>query len=310
MFRHYTISLIGASFFLGTIYTIIKAWAVYFFYIPKVLGIHVLNLGNFNVTLKDILYIFILYFATRLTYILISIAWDVFVSDYLRADNRFKGNFLALTKYILILLFIILAGALLGFTYRSLLVIGGALSVGIGFGLQNIANDFISGIIILFERPIHIGDIIEIDGNPTTIIKIGSRSTLGLTRDNTNVVIPNSQVISQKLVNWTHSDNIIAITLPVGVEYATDMNKMTTVVKKILDENVSILKNPKPLVTFDKFGDSSLDFKIRFWISDPISYEAIKHYVLTHITEEFRKNKITIPYPQRSIVLRTSRGHH
>ena len=200
---------------------------------------------------------------------------------------------------------IIIQGA--GINLSALTVLFGALGVGIGFGLQTITDNFISGIIILFEKPIKVGDRIEIDDVNGNVTNISIRATTVLTNDNVSIIVPNSEFVSGRVINWSHNDRNIRFRIPVGVSY----NEDTAIIKKLLlevaDENPSVLKEPKPDVFFDEFGDSSLNFKLIVWTSEftdrPMPFKSDLYFA---IFEKFREHKIEIPFPQRDLHLRSS----
>ncbi|MBN1114834.1 MAG: mechanosensitive ion channel [Oligoflexia bacterium] len=303
--RNFSNLFLNSALFIFTIMLVVKAWTSYIFIIPSLMDLSILSVGGHVVQIHHVLKIIAAYFVVRFIYILAVYWWDVFIFDYLDIDRKFEANFYALTKYSLILIFMLLCGSILGFTYRNLAIIAGALGVGIGFGLQNIANNFISGIILLFERPIRVGDVLEIDGDFVIVKHIGSRSTIVNTLNNSSIVIPNSHIISNNLINWTLSDNIIGLWVEVGVQYGTDTGKVTDIIAKVLDKNPQILKTPVPNILFSQFADSSLVFRVRFWIDNPLEYLNIKSTVMHEINRSFAKNGIVIPFPQRDVHIKS-----
>ena len=194
-----------------------------------------------------------------------------------------------------------------GIDLSSLGILAGALGVGIGFGLQNITNNFISGLIILFEQPIKVGDRVtvgEIQGN---IVKIAPRATTLVTNDNVTLIIPNSEFISNTVTNWSHNDQLVGLRYPFGVSYNADPEHVRRVVLEVLDNKEGILKDPKPDVLFDGFGDSSLDFNILLWTtaytSRPVTLKSELYY---EIFKKFKEEGIEIPFPQRDLHIRSS----
>ncbi|GAB5522162.1 MAG: hypothetical protein Roseis2KO_00340 [Roseivirga sp.] len=193
-----------------------------------------------------------------------------------------------------------------GINLGSLNVLAGALGVGIGFGLQNIANNFISGLIILFERPVKVGDRIDVGSITGDVIKISSRATTINTNDNISIIIPNADVINKQVVNWSHNDRNVRFGIPVGVAYKED----PAVIKKILTEVASahpgVLKKPAPEVLFVQYGDSSLDFDLKVWTNRytdrPIVLKSELYY---RIFQKFKEQNIEIPYPQRDLHIRS-----
>lgn len=208
----------------------------------------------------------------------------------------------AIVKYFIIIagMFSILQTS--GIDLSTFGILAGALGVGIGFGLQNITNNFISGLIILFEQPIKVGDRIELGEISGDVIVISARSTTIVTNDNISVIIPNSQFIDSQVINWSHNDRNIRFNFPVGVSYKEDPEKIKSILLRIADENIGVLKNPKPDVLFDEFADNSLNFNLRVWTSDFINKpKVLKSDLYYEIFKIFTEEGIEIPYPQRDI---------
>jgi small-conductance mechanosensitive channel len=185
-------------------------------------------------------------------------------------------------------------------------LLAGALGVGIGFGLQNITDNFISGLIILFEKPIKVGDRIEVGDVNGDVLTISVRATTVLTNDNISIIVPNSEFISQKVINWSHNDRNIRFRFAVGVSYKEDPRKVEQVLLKVADENPNVLKKPEPSVFFDNFGDSSLDFTLAVWTDRYIDKPGqLKSQLYFEIFKQFTENGIEIPFPQRDIHIKT-----
>jgi len=207
-------------------------------------------------------------------------------------------------------IFIVLAGLIIiqssKINLGSLNVLVGALGVGIGFGLQNIANNFISGLIILFERPIKVGDRIEVGNVSGDVIRVSSRATTVNTNDNISIIIPNSELINQKVINWSHNDRRIRFHVPVGVSYNEDPAKIKEILLEVAQEHGDILKRPAPDVLFTEYGDSSLNFDLMVWtntyIDRPIILKSQLYYA---IFEKFKEHNVEIPFPQRDLHLKS-----
>ena len=193
-----------------------------------------------------------------------------------------------------------------GINLGSLNVLAGALGVGIGFGLQNIANNFISGLIILFERPIKVGDRIEVGNVTGDVVKISSRASTVSTNDNISIIIPNSELINKQVINWSHNDRRIRYHVPVGVSYKEDPEFIRRVILEVADENKDVLKRPAPDVLFIGYGDSSIDFDLLVWTSSYIDKPIILRSQLYYeIFKKFKEHKIEIPFPQRDLHLKS-----
>ena len=193
-----------------------------------------------------------------------------------------------------------------GINLGSLNVLAGALGVGIGFGLQNIANNFISGLIILFERPIKVGDRIEVGNVTGDVVKISSRASTVSTNDNISIIIPNSELINKQVINWSHNDRRIRYHVPVGVSYKEDPEFIRKIILEVADENKDVLKRPAPEVLFIGYGDSSIDFDLLVWTSSYIDKPIILRSQLYYeIFKMFKEHKIEIPFPQRDLHLKS-----
>lgn len=181
-------------------------------------------------------------------------------------------------------------------------ILAGALGVGIGFGLQNITNNFISGLIILFEQPIKVGDRIEVGDISGDVITISARSTTVITNDNISVIIPNSQFIDSQVINWSHNERKIRFNFPVGVSYKENPEKVKAILVAIATAHPGVLTNPSPDVLFDEFDDSSLNFFLRVWTIDYINKpKVLKSELYFEIFKRFKEENIEIPFPQRDI---------
>lgn len=190
----------------------------------------------------------------------------------------------------------------------GLAVVVGGLGIGIGFGLQNIVSNFISGLIILGERPIAIGHRIEVSGVAGQVTQINLRSTTVVTNDNITIIVPNSDFITHPVTNWSHGDPKVRMRLPVGVAYGSDVEKLTRVLLEVAAENASVLKEPAPTVRFLGFGDSSLDFELAVWtISMAHRPTRFRSDLFFAIERKLRENQIEIPFPQRDLHLRSGK---
>lgn len=189
-----------------------------------------------------------------------------------------------------------------GLSTTSLAVAFGALGIGLGFGLQTIFNNFVSGLILLFERPIQVGDVVEVDGTWGTIIKINVRSTVVQTYDNASLIIPNSEFVSGRLTNWSFKDMRVRRNVSVGVAYGSEVEKVRQTLLEAASKHAHILKMPQPDVLFTDFADSSLVFKLRFWttIDYALSTETDLRFEIDRL---FKERGIQIPFPQRDLHL-------
>jgi len=189
----------------------------------------------------------------------------------------------------------------LGLDFSSLAIVAGALSVGIGFGLQSIVNNFVSGIIILVERPIKIGDWIEVSGYEGSVKKISVRSTEIETIYRQSVIIPNANLITNPVTNWMHADRTCRLDLPVGVAYGTDVNLLRSTLLEVANAHRTVLKHPAPVLHFAGFGDSSLDFQLRVFLRDAGQRITTASELRYAILAALNKAGIEIPFPQRDV---------
>ncbi len=194
-----------------------------------------------------------------------------------------------------------------GIDLSTLTVLSGTIGLGIGFGLQNIVDNFFSGLIILLERPVKVGDRIEIGAINGDVTRIAIRSTTVRTNDNINIIIPNSEFVSKQVINWSHTDRNVRVAVPVGVSYNSDPAKVRDILLGVADNHPAILDHPKPDVIFLGFGNSSLDFELRVWTRTHIQIPKILRSELNYrIFEAFKANGISIPFPQRDLHVRSS----
>ena len=218
-----------------------------------------------------------------------------------------KATIGTVTRFTVLLIGTIIIIQSAGIDLSALTVLAGALGVGIGFGLQNVTDNFISGIIILFEKPIKVGDRIDVGGVEGDVVSISVRATTIQTNDNISIIVPNSEFISSRVINWSHNDRSIRFRLPVGVSYNEDPQQVKSLLLEVANNNPNVLDNPAPMVLFDGFGDSSLDFSLAIWTqSHSDKPKVLKSELYFQIFESFKTNNIDIPFPQRDLHIKTS----
>jgi len=180
-----------------------------------------------------------------------------------------------------------------------------ALGIGIGFGLQSIVNNLVSGLILLFERPVRVGDFIELGGKWAEIKKIGLRATTVQTFDQADVIIPNADLVTNQVINWTLSNRRVRLIIPVGVAYGSDVSLVMETLMASARGNSKIAEAPAPQVLFLKFGESALEFELRVWVLDAENRLVVSSEIHQEIDRRFREAKIEIAFPQRDLHLRS-----
>lgn len=264
-----------------------------------------LSLGGFTVTLNMLFMIVgILYGAILISRATQSILIDEVLPRYY-VDKGVQLSIARLVHYTIVLIGCIILFKSMGADLTKLTILGGALGVGIGFGLQAIVNNFASGLILLFERPIKVGDTIEIGTDRGEVKKLGLRSTIIQTFDNAEIVIPNSDLIAGQVTNWTLAERKARLRLPVGVAYGSDIPKVLEILLTVANEHPMILTTPPPRALFLAFGASSLDFELRVWIPDFSDRRQVQSEINQEIDIEFADAGIEIPFPQTDLHLRT-----
>ncbi len=257
--------------------------------------------SSYSITVGDILAFFIIVFTT---YYLSSITSKLLSNEKVKSGRKTPRGFFSATSLSLRMIFVIFGGSLamakIGLDLSKFTIIAGALGVGIGFGLQDLVNNFISGLILIFGRPIQTGDTVEVDNLLGRVKEIGIRSSVLVTYDGAEILVPNSLLISNKLTNWTLSDNQKRVEILIGVEYGSDLEQVLEVLETSASRVDSIMKTPQPKALFMDFGDSSLNFRLRFWVS----YEdglTSKSEVSVIIYKMLTEKGITIPFPQLDV---------
>jgi small-conductance mechanosensitive channel len=195
----------------------------------------------------------------------------------------------------------------MGVNLSALTALGGAIGLGLGFGLQKVVSNFVSGIILLLDNSIKPGDVVEIDGTYGWINNLRARYASVITRDGTEHLIPNEDLITQKVINWSFTDNLIRSKVPIGVSYGSDPHLCIKLVIEAALKVDRVLKNPSPICLLRGFGDSSVDLELRFWILDPSNGLAnVQSKILLNVWDIFKENGIEIPFPQRDLHIRSS----
>jgi small-conductance mechanosensitive channel len=220
-----------------------------------------------------------------------------------KIDLGTSHSIFRILKYLiwLILFGIILESA--GFKLSLLLAGSAALLVGLGFGIQQLFSDFVSGLVIIAEGTVKVGDIVDVDGVVGKVIESDLRTTKILTPDSTTIILPNTQLTANKLINNTNTDTKTRFRVAVGVAYGSDIELVERLLKECASEHKNILTEPAPSVIFKDFGESSLDFELLFWSNDEFVIQLVKSDLRKAIYHKFNQNKIVIPFPQRDVYI-------
>ncbi len=272
-----------------------------FFKIAALVFTRELSLGNIVLSLSGIVFALVI---ILLTYMFVYFWKKLMNTRILKGSGLSPGardSIITISVYLVWTGGILISLSVLGLTSTSMAFAFGALGIGLGFGLQNIFNNFISGLILLFERPIQVGDVVEVGGKWGEVKKINVRSTLVQTYTHSSLIIPNSEFISAQVTNWSHRDQNVRRDIDVGVAYGSDTKKVKELMLKAADKVKGVRHFPyKPTVYFINFGESSLDFRLRFWstLDDFVPTESDIRFEIDNL---FRENKIEIPFPQRDI---------
>ncbi len=270
--------------------------------IKEFLNVPITTIGTADLTIWSVLYFLLLIFL--LFYITAKIRkWVVYkLFAKSKIDLGVRVAVGTILRYIVLVIGFIVVLQTIGLDLSAITVLAGALGVGIGFGLQNITNNFVSGIIILFERPIKVGDRIEVGDVSGDVISISMRSTMIVTNDNISIIVPNSDFISSKVINWSHTDRNIRFNIPFGVSYKEDPEIIRKLLLEVAAENEGILSHPKPDVLFKEYADSALVFLLRIWTREYINRpNVLKSQVYYAAFTKFKKHNIEIPFPQRDL---------
>ena len=263
-----------------------------------------LSVGSLSISFKGILLALIIFCVTHAATRIGRRFLSEKVLDSRDFERGLKDSIVTISSYLIWALGILFALGVLGVNTTSMAVVFGALSIGIGFGLQNIFNNFISGLILLFERPIQVGDYVEVNGIWAEVKEINVRSTIVQTFDNATVIIPNSDFISQQVTNWSFKDPRMRRYVDVGVAYGSDIELVRRTLLEIPESIPQILKHPRPDVLFLDHGDSALIFRLRFWVHVDSYYRSTTD-ARFELDRRFRELGIEIAFPQRDVHIRS-----
>jgi potassium efflux system protein len=263
------------------------------------------TVGSWDVSLGDVIaFLFTLWLAVWISRTIRALLREDVLAK-MELERGVPETISTMVHYLILLIGFAVAAGAAGFDLTKVTLLAGALGVGIGFGLQTVVNNFISGLILMFERPIQIGDTIDIADLRGVVRKIGIRASTVRTFDGAEVIVPNGDLISGRVTNWTLSDKLRRIQLPVGVAYGSDPKRVVEILLAAAKEHEDVLDEPEPFVQFVGFGESSLDFMLRFWTAKFDEWLRVSSSVAIAVNDALREAGVEIPFPQRDLHLRS-----
>lgn len=282
------------------------SWPEIVEYINHVLNYVLFQIKDTPVTVLSV-FVFILFIAVFVFLGILarrSLSQKVF--KRFKIDDATGYTLSRITQYAIIGIGVLMAFQFVGIDLSGLAVVFGLLSVGIGFGLQNVTSNFISGLIILFERPISVGDRVEVSNIQGDVTEINIRSTMVRTVNNVSIIVPNSAFIEKDVINYSHGDTTYRLDINVGVSYESDLDTVLKALKEVADENEAVLKNPKAEYHLIDFGESAWNMQLRAWVADVKHYPRVRNKLNQAIVRKFREYGVEIPFPQRDLHVRSS----
>lgn len=220
-------------------------------------------------------------------------------------DESIRFTLVRVSHYLVMIIGFIIAFQFVGIDLTGLAMIFGLLSVGIGFGLQNVTSNFIAGLILLFERPIKVGDRISVGDTEGNVTAINMRATTVQSLNNISIIVPNSEFIASNVVNWSHGDPKIRLDIEVGVSYGSDIDLVIKALREVAEAHPKVRAHPEPNVLLNEFADSAWNMELRIWIDEPKSIYVIRSEINIAIVRKFREYNIEIPFPQRDLHVRS-----
>lgn len=223
----------------------------------------------------------------------------------MRIEQGIQYTLTRISHYLIMVVGAVVAFQFIGIDLTGLAVMLGFLSVGIGFGLQNVTSNFVAGLILLLERPIKVGDRVTVGDQEGDVVEIKIRSTTIRTLNNIAVIVPNSEFVSSTLVNWSYGDQRIRLEIDVGVSYGSDLEAVIRSLEEVASEHPEVLRDPPPEVMHMGFGDSAWNMRLRAWVANPKGHLKVRSDVNCAIVRKFRQNGVEIPFPQRDLHVRS-----
>ena len=297
---------LGISLYISNLFPLTRQWSFNIGnQILYSLSTDILPLGERGYSITDVLILVGLFFGL---FVAAGALTNILRSRFLRLLRISRGAQEATAvvfRYLVIGLGAVILLQMWGVDLSSLAILASALGVGIGFGFQDIAKNFGSGIVLIFERPIQVGDFIKVGEHTGTVEQIGARSVIIRTLDRVSIIVPNSRFLESEVINWSHRNPISRIHLPVGVSYSSNIYQVKTALLEAATKHPEVLRVPQPQVFFKGFGDSALNFELLVWIDQPPNQEYIKSDLNFYVEAALQRNKIEIPFPQTDVHVRS-----
>ncbi len=280
-------------------------------HVTQLLEFSLIKIKNFNITLFDLIILFIIIFISRWLIWFVGKLLQKRVFNRLKIDEGRQFTFRQLVKYIIYLTGILIAFQFMGVDLSLVLAGSAALLVGVGLGLQQTFNDLVSGLILLFEGNVHVGDIIEINSLVGRVVSIGLRTSKVETRDAVTMIVPNSKFIVDNVINWSHNRTLTRFSISIHTSYECDPEQVRRVLlEAVRHHSELVVDKPAPFVRLQNFGESSIDYELLFWTYNVWRIENTKSMIRFTIYRLFKENKITIPFPQREILIKNTPTSH
>jgi small-conductance mechanosensitive channel len=277
-------------------------------HIEKILGYTLFRVGGEPITPYSLIAFVLVLFITAAVARKVRRLLEVYFLSRVPVETGAQYAVASLTQYSLWVIGVLVGMRILNINLTAIAVVAGALGVGIGFGLQNIVANFVCGLILLVERPIRVNDRITMEGVEGNVRAVNFRSTVIQTNDNISVIVPNSEFINGKVINWSIGDPKVRIHVPVGVAYGSDLETVTRALLGVAHETEGVLKEPSPEVRFIEFGDSSLNMELLVWTVEPAKHFLLHSRLNFAIDTAFRREGVEIPFPQRDVHVKSAGG--
>ncbi|NBC05100.1 MAG: mechanosensitive ion channel [Bacteroidetes bacterium] len=281
-------------------------WDEIFSYIKDIVNLTLFQIKETPVTVMSIFIFLILITGFIVLGVLVRKSLNRKILRRFKIDEGTTYTLSRISQYTIITIGALISFQFVGIDLSGLAVIFGLLSVGIGFGLQNVTSNFISGLIILFERPITVGDRVTVNNIEGDVTEINIRSTKVRTVNNISIIVPNSEFVSKDVINYSHGDPTYRLDIDVGVSYGSDLDTVLKSLQEVADENKYVLSEPKSEVHLIEFGESSWNMQLRAWIGNVKDYPRVRNELNKAVVRKFREYGVEIPFPQRDLHVKSS----